>query len=336
MNTTRMNAPYENDSFKNIAHIRDISFSEYFGIFRDWFFAGEHRTPEEMLPKLKADLSYFENNSPNQLNSTWLGHSSLMLNIDGYRILTDPVFEKRVSIFGPSRYNGEIPLDIEELPSIDAVIVSHNHYDHLNKFSIQFLNGRTGKFIVPLAVGAELEGWGVPKERIVEMDWWDEYYLDNGLLIAATPSQHFSGRGLRDRNKTLWASWVIRGPRHKVFFSGDSGYFEGFKLIGDKYGPFDMTFIECGAYNERWSQIHMFPEETVRAHIDLGGKVLHPIHWATFNLALHPWYEPMIRMASAADSLKVKTVTPVVGETAVFNKYLPSERWWEQYIEKNN
>ena len=148
-----------------------------------------------------------------------------------------------------------------------------------------------------------------------------------------TPAQHFSGRGRFDRNATLWASWVIQTPFHSVFFSGDSGYFGGFKQIGEKYGPFDMTFIECGAYDNGWPKVHMFPEQTVQAHLDLKGIVLHPIHWGTFNLALHPWYEPMVRLTAVADSKSVMTATPIVGETTLYGSNIRSARWWEEAIE---
>jgi L-ascorbate metabolism protein UlaG (beta-lactamase superfamily) len=282
------------------------------------------------LPVKQVDLSHFNNQNNDQLNVTWLGHSSLMINIDGYKLLTDPVFEKRISVFGPTRFNGDVPLDIQQIPTIDAVIISHDHYDHLNKHSVQGLIEKSNRFIVPLAVGARLIDWGVPRDKIVELDWWQEYRLDQKLMVAATPAQHFSGRGITDRNKTLWSSWVIKTPFHKLFFSGDSGYFDGFKQIGDKYGPFDMTFIECGAYGEGWPKVHMFPEQTVQAHLNLKGTVLHPIHWATFNLALHPWYEPMVRLTAAADSKNIETATPIVGETTVYGTSIAAKRWWEQ------
>jgi L-ascorbate metabolism protein UlaG (beta-lactamase superfamily) len=255
-----------------------------------------------------------------------------MINIDGYKIMTDPVFEKSVSFFGPTRYNGEVPLEIENLPMIDVVIISHNHYDHLNKSSIEMLNEKTEKFIVPLSVGAELEDSGVPRDKIIELDWWDEYRVNNNLLIVATPAQHFSGRGLTDRDETLWASWVVKAPNHKIYFSGDSGYFDGFKQIGEKYGPFDITFLETGAYNEKWHHIHMYPEETVQAHIDLQGNVLHPIHWATFNLSLHTWYDPMERLTKSAESLGVLAATPVVGETTILGEYIPTNKWWNEVL----
>ena len=296
----------------------------------DFLFSGYDRTPARQLPQQPVDLAYFSNPESNQLNVTWLGHSTLMINIDGYRVLTDPVFEKRVSVVGPARFNGEVPVDIRRLPSIDAVIISHDHYDHLNKSSVQQLDRKTDRFIVPLGVGARLVKWGLPPSKIVELDWWAEYRISPGLMIGATPAQHFSGRGLTDRNATLWASWVIATPRHKIFFSGDTGYFDGFRQIGQVYGPFDMTFIECGAYNTSWAQVHMFPEQTVQAHLDLGGNVLHPIHWGTFNLALHPWYEPMERLTEAANAAGVTIATPVVGATTVYGQNLPVQKWWRQ------
>jgi L-ascorbate metabolism protein UlaG (beta-lactamase superfamily) len=185
-------------------------------------------------------------------------------------------------------------------------------------------------------VGAELENMGVPREKIIELDWWDEIILFEDFMVALTPGQHFSGRGLFDKDETLWGSFVVRGPKHKIFFSGDSGYFEGFKQIGDKYGPFDLTFLECGAYNERWHLVHMFPEETVQAHIDLKGKILQPIHWGTFDVSLHSWYDPMVRISRAADSLGIKLSTPIVGETITINENLQTERWWEPLLKMKN
>ena len=287
-------------------------------------------TPTGSLPSKPVEPTYFTDPGSNQLNATWLGHSSLMINMDGYRILTDPVFEKRVSLLGPARFSGDVPLDIHQVPLIDVVIISHDHYDHLNKHSVQQLNEKTSRFVVPLGVGERLIQWNIPKKKVVELGWWEEYPFDENLTIAATPAQHFSGRGLTDRNRTLWSSWVVRSPYHSIFFSGDSGYFDGFQRIGETYSPFDMTFIECGAYNKAWSQVHMFPEQTVRAHLDLGGRVLHPIHWGTFNLALHPWYEPMERLAAAASTAGVQIATPVAGETTLFQGALPVTPWWRQ------
>ena len=320
---------YKDGRFNDMGNALDMSFTDYVSTTWEFLFTKNNRTPDTELPVKQVDLSHFNNPGSDQLNVTWLGHSSLMINIDGYKILADPVFEKRISVFGPTRFNGDVPLDIQQIPKIDAVLISHDHYDHLNKFSVQHLIEKSDKFIVPLEVGAQLIDWGVPQDKIVELDWWKEYRLDQNLMIAATPAQHFSGRGITDRNKTLWASWVIQTPFHNLFFSGDSGYFGGFKQIGEKYGPFDITFIECGAYGEGWPKVHMFPEQTVQAHLDLKGDVLHPIHWGTFNLALHPWYEPMVRLTAAANLKNVKIATPIVGQTTVYDMSIPAARWWE-------
>jgi len=308
------------------------SIAEFAATTWEFLFTRNNRTPDLSLPRVRVELAHFKNPGDNQLNVTWLGHSSLMLNIDGFKILMDPVFQKRVSILGPTRFNGDVPVDIGQLPDLDAIIISHDHYDHLNKHSLQQLQAKAGQFIVPLRVGDRLVDWGIPREKIVELDWWEEMYLDGKLRIAATPAQHFTGRGLTDRNKTLWSSWVVTGPNHNIFFSGDSGYFDGFKRIGRKYGPFDMTFLECGAYNEAWHSVHMFPEETVQAHLDLDGGLLHPIHWATFNLSLHAWYEPMERLTTAAAKAGIQAVTPIVGATTVFGQPVPVNRWWQPFM----
>ncbi len=289
--------------------------------------------PKIQLPVMPTDLTGLKAEEKTALNSTWLGHSSLMINISGYRILTDPVFETKVSIVGPSRYNGEAPLDPESLPNIDVVVISHDHYDHLNKASIKSLDPKTKLFITPLAVGARLKKWGVSDNKIIELDWWDSFRFDNDLTITATPSQHFSGRGLFDRNKTLWASWVFKTDAYNVFFSGDSGYFDGFKKIGEKHGPFDMTFMECGAYDKLWRGVHMFPEETVQAHLDLKGKILHPIHWGTFNLAHHAWYDPMQRVKKAADDYNITLATPIIGQTIDYPSNKFGMAWWRQFTE---
>ncbi|MFC2085256.1 MBL fold metallo-hydrolase [Bacteroidota bacterium] len=300
-----------------------------------FLFTGEDRKPDTQLPVEQVDINKIINAKADELKVTWIGHSSLIINIDLKIILADPVFDSKTVFLGPTRYSGDVPLNINELPNIDLVLISHNHYDHLNTWTIERIHERVGKFIVPLMVGAELEEIGVPRSKIIELDWWDEIIPFENFLIVATPVQHFSGRGLFDRDETLWASFVVKGPSHKIYFSGDSGYFEGFKKTGDKYGPFDLTFLECGAYNKDWHSVHMFPEETVQAHLDLRGDILHPIHWGTFDVALHPWYDPMVRVSKAADSVNVKLATPIAGQTITIDSSLTTERWWEAVLNKN-
>jgi len=208
--TIKRSSQYKDGKFQNYEKW-EPSFLKMSSSLWDFVFKNGERTPDAALPRQNVNLEHFTNTDTNQLNVTWLGHSSLMINIDGFKIMTDPVFEKKVSIVGPSRYNGEVPLDIKDVPEVDVVLISHNHYDHLNKFSIQNLDEKTGLFIVPLAVGAQMEEWGISRKKIIELDWWDEYKV-NDMLIAATPAQHFSGRGLTDRDETLWSTSVVKRP----------------------------------------------------------------------------------------------------------------------------
>lgn len=312
-----------------------MTIKEHIEMYRKFFFEKGDKVPSEPLPQQRVDLPAVIEADHQGVKSAWLGHSSLLINIDGNTLLTDPVFERKVTLVGPTRFNKELPLKVDDIEHVDAVVISHDHYDHLNKFSIKRLASKTGVFIVPARVGERLRKWGVADEKIVELNWWEEYAVNSRLTIAATPSQHFSGRGLFDKNRTLWASWVIRTEEHRVFFSGDSGYFKGFKEIGDKYGPFDVAYMECGAYDRRWSNIHMLPEQTVQAFRDLGGKVLQPIHWATFNLALHAWYEPIERVTAAAWSSNIKIVTPMIGELTDFNEPVVAELWWVVLMKKS-
>lgn len=327
-------AQYNGRKFNNYKPSFNWSFSKILPVMWDFLVTNNERKPSVALPTQMVDFSQIKNAKSDELKVTWIGHSSQIINIDGKIILTDPIFNNRTTFMGPYRYNGNVPLNIEELPEIDLVLISHNHYDHLNSFTIKKIHQKAKQFVTPLLVGAELEKFGVPREKIIELDWWEEVELLDDFIIAFTPTQHFSGRSLFDRDKTLWGSYVIKGTHHKIYFSGDSGYFKGFKEIGDKYGPFDYTFLECGAYNDKWRFVHMFPEESAQAHIDLKGKVMQPIHWGTFDLALHSWFDPMIRVAKAADSLGIKLSTPIVGETIAINENLVTERWWETVLNK--
>ncbi|MCE1188762.1 MAG: MBL fold metallo-hydrolase [Ignavibacteria bacterium] len=295
----------------------------------EFFFSGKDLKPDYPIPTTRVNLETFLNPVNDQLSAFWLGHSTIMLNIDGTRIITDPVFERSISFFGPTRFNKSYPLDEKNVPEFDIAIISHNHYDHLNRYSIEILQNKVRHFIVPLGVGEYLRGWGVPENKIHELDWGETFISSTGTRITATPAQHFSGRGIFDRDETLWASWVIAGPKHNVFFSGDGGYFSGFKQIGETFGPFDLSFIECGAYNENWHHIHMYPEESVQANIDVKGKIMIPIHNSSFKLAMHPWYEPMERAQKKAHDLNVTIAFPILGQLVSPDSILPTDSWWK-------
>jgi L-ascorbate metabolism protein UlaG (beta-lactamase superfamily) len=250
-----------------------------------------------------------------ELAATWLGHASALLEVDGQRVLVDPVWSRRVSpspVFGPTRLH-PVPVEFDELPQVDAVLISHDHYDHLDLPTVRgLLETQTAPFVVPLGIGEHLRKWQVPEERIVELDW-DESHTVGGLTLTCTEARHFSGRFF-SRDTTLWASWAVTGPRHRVFFGGDTGYTPAFAGIGARLGPFDLTLLPIGAYNDAWHAIHMDPEEAVRAHGDLGGRVLLPIHWATFNLAFHRWAEPVQRLLPAAARVHAQVVVPRPGQ----------------------
>ena len=322
---------YRQGKFQNLEEaIVWKSFSETVTGMVEFFRAGENRVPGNSLPMRTISSDGFAESGDQGLSVTWLGHSTALIEIQGYRILTDPVFSERispVSFLGPKRFPGGLPITPEELPELDVVLISHDHYDHLDYASILVLKDKTAMFMVPLGVGSHLRKWGVVEEKIIELDWWEEHKLGS-LTLAATPARHFSGRGLLDRNKTLWASWAILGANHRVFFGGDSGFFNGYGAIGEKYGPFDVTMLESGAYSKYWPDIHMMPEETVQAHMDLGGRVLLPIHWARFNLSLHSWTEPIERLLQEAEARGVRVATPEMGQTVAARSPLPMDRWW--------
>ncbi|MBP2635388.1 MAG: hypothetical protein H6Q72_1295 [Firmicutes bacterium] len=270
------------------------------------------------------------------LNSTqpkaiWFGHSTVLLELEGKRILVDPNFADSPSPFplvGGKRFSKILPLEPEKLPAIDVVLLSHDHYDHLDYHSIMRINDKIGLFCVPTGVKKRLVSWGINQEKIKELTWWQEVNLADLTLVCA-PAQHFSGRTLFDRNTTLWCSWIIVGAKTKVFFSGDGGYGLHFEQIGKKYGPFDLTLMECGQYDERWSTIHMMPEETVQAHIDVKGKILLPIHWAAFSLAFHAWTDPIERATAAASKQEVRITTPKIGEAVFIGAAeYPADTWW--------
>lgn len=284
-------------------------------------------TPDRLIPVRTLTQSELLS-APD--NSVWrLGHSSLLLKLHDKFWLTDPVFSERsspVQWFGPKRFHAP-PITPDELPPIEAAIISHNHYDHLDHATIMALHARVKQFITPLGVGATLVSWGVPPGKVTELDWWERTSVD-GIRVVATPAQHFSGRGTGDANRTLWASWVITGNGFNLFFSGDSGYFDGFKEIGRMFGPFDVAFLETGAYDTRWAAVHMLPEQTVRAFGELGGKWLVPIHNGTFDLAMHAWNDPMEQITRLALEHGASVSTPGMGERLGLLAPHAGRAWW--------
>lgn len=260
---------------------------------------------------------------------TWFGHSTFLYEVAGKKILFDPMLTDNASPlgFGVKRYDYDLPVRVEDFPYLDYVIVSHDHYDHLDYKTVQFLTSKVGKFLVPLGIGSHLKSWGVPAQNIVEFDWGDEYVSDS-LTVTAVQSRHYSGRTVNDRLKTLWAAWIIEGSDTKIFFGGDSGYFDGFAKHGKEYGPFDLTLLDAGQYDDLWATSHMTPEQSVQAHRDLGGRVYMPIHWSAFTLAAHPWTEPVERALVAARQYDIDIITPGIGERFHVKKERPQKAWW--------
>jgi L-ascorbate metabolism protein UlaG (beta-lactamase superfamily) len=322
-------AHFKDGRFVNTPPVRGLSSGDFVKMLWRFFFGRrDGRVPAHELPVVRPEK--FREPASSAIQYIWLGHSSILLEIEGKRLLLDPVFSRRASFsrfVGPKRFH-PAPLSLEELPHIDMVLISHNHYDHLDRLVVDHFKGSQVRFLVPLGVRALLLKWGVGSERVTELDWWEDYVFD-GLTVVSTPARHFSGRGLCDRDETLWTSWAILGEHHRVFFSGDTGMTPRFTDIGERYGPFDITFIKMAAYDQMWPDIHLTPEEAVRAHIMLRGARLVPIHWGTFALAFHPWREPIERLVRAAAENGVSILTSKIGETVV-----PAEHensfWWRE------
>lgn len=331
MTTKTGTSIFHDGKFHNLITTQDpMKEGSSFGVMREFLFGGEAvREPEAPLPVQQRKGTEFANPPESGLRVTWLGHSTLLIEIDDLRLLTDPVWSERTSplgFVGPKRFFAP-PLPLAELPPIDAVLISHNHYDHLDQATIEKLSDRVGAFFVPLRVGKHLRDWGVPADKIHELDWGQEQQLKN-LRLVCTPARHFSGRGLFDRDETLWSSWTVIGPTHRFFFSGDGGMSPSFADIGEQYGPFDLTALEVGAYHPRWADIHAGPEQALQAHQDLRGRVMLPIHWATFNLAMHSWTEPAERLRVGAEARGIQLAIPRPGESVVPSRQQDYKPWW--------
>ncbi|KUJ66639.1 MBL fold metallo-hydrolase [Streptomyces albus subsp. albus] len=331
----RRSPHFANGAFVNPVGARPLPAASLLAFLPTYFRKEDRirRAPAGTVPVYPTTVAELAQPAATGLRLTWMGHSSVLAEIDGHRVLFDPVWGERCSPFpfaGPKRLH-PVPVPLAEVGPLDAVVISHDHYDHLDMPTIRALLRTGAVFVVPLGVGAHLEHWGVPPHRLTELDWHESTEV-GGLTLTATPARHFCGRALRNAQHTLWASWVVAGPEHRVFHSGDTGYFPGFADIGAAHGPFDATMIQIGAYSELWPDIHMTPEEGLRAHADLQGGtptgVMLPIHWGTFNLAPHPWEEPAEGSVSAAEAIGATVAAPRPGQPFEPAKGLPLDPWW--------
>lgn len=295
----------------------------------NFLFNANQTEPDSLMPEEKhPDLEHFIQREEH-IKFIWLGHSTILLSIDGRTILIDPVFSDHAAPVPIAAKRFQPPaIELHDLPPIDHIIISHDHYDHLDMETIKHFIGQDIAFLAPLGVGSHLRYWGVNPENITELDWWEEAVV-KGITFAATPSQHFSGRiGVVHNNKTLWASWVIKGASESVFFSGDSGYDIHYQDIGMKYGPFDLVFMENGQYDEGWRAVHNLPEEAVKGFEELGGRYLVPVHWGMFNLAVHNWYDPPNAITRLAREKNIKLITPRLGQMISLADPPLFDEWW--------
>ncbi len=328
----RASPRWAGDQFRNVhpiaAGLRDPNAAT--PTIGEFLCGGERRVPRGPLPSM-SPLDAWAKSPASGLRATWLGHSTLLIEIDGHRVLIDPVWGPRASpspFVGPKRFQ-PVPVPLRAMPPVDLVIVSHDHYDHLDHPTIRQLGKRDVAFVTSLGVGAHLEAWGVRPERIVELDWWESHGLPNSdLAVTAAPSQHFSGRGLKDRNATLWSSLVIRSRRHTVFFSGDTGLTTEYEVIRERFGPFDLVMLEVGAFHPAWGDVHLGPENALKALALLGGGPFLPVHWGTFCLAMHAWDQPAETLLELGPKVGAQLVMPRLGEPTEPAHAERVEPWW--------
>jgi L-ascorbate metabolism protein UlaG (beta-lactamase superfamily) len=304
---------YKNGKFQNINHTPDLAEGVgYFTVLYDFLFKKSSRNiPSHILPSTKTNLLTLD---PNKNVLVWFGHSSYFIQVDGKKILVDPVFSGSASPIKitTKSFKGSDIYTTDDMPVIDYLFISHDHWDHLDYETVVKLQPKVKKIITGLGVGAHLQYWGYTREQLIEKDWHEEIILAPGFIVNTTPARHFSGREFK-RNRTLWMSFVLKTPTMKLFLGGDSGFDTHFKAIGQQFGPFDLAILECGQYNPYWKYIHMMPEEVIQAGIDLKAKTILPVHWSKFALSLHAWDEPIKRITAESIRLNVPIITPIIG-----------------------
>lgn len=322
-------ANYREGKFKNLSYTPDLKEGvSYFTVMKDFFFNKSKRSrPAHILPSVKTDLFTL---NPDENVLIWFGHSSYFMQADGKKILVDPVFSGHASpvTFTTKSFAGSDIYSADDIPAIDYLFITHDHYDHLDYDTILELKPKIKQVITGLGVGEHLQYWGYDKNIVIEKDWDEEVILDAGFVVNTTSTRHFSGRGFK-RNTSLWLSFVLTTPTMKIFIGGDSGYDTYFKDIGKRFGPFDLAILECGQYNEYWKYIHMLPEETVQAAQDLKAKRFMPVHWAKFSLALHAWDEPITRVTRENKKRNLQIITPMIGEEVDLQDPGIFPNWWE-------
>ncbi|HEX8425048.1 MBL fold metallo-hydrolase [Hymenobacter sp.] len=323
---------YQDGEFKNLVPTVELTGGSTLEVLWKFLFKKPpNTTPSGPLPMQLLDSLTITRKTPDLVRVTWFGHSASLVELAGQNILLDPMLSIDLgpsAWLTPPRYNPTLPITPEQLPPIAAVLISHDHYDHLDYETIRRIKGKVAHFYVPLGIGPHLRKWGVAPERITEMNWSDSASLP-GLTVVCTPSRHFSGRGLTNRNSTLWSSWVLKSTTKRVFYSGDGGYGPHFKTIGATHGPFDLALIKCGQYDPQWAQIHMMPEQSVQAALDVRARVMLPVHWAAFTEANHAWNDPIERATAAAMHQHLALATPRLGEPVTLGGGpLPSTPWW--------
>lgn len=324
----QQSANYSNDAFQNLSEtIMLQKRGDMFRMFWKFMNKPANTRPPRPLPSVKTDLKNLPDGKPVLV---WFGHSSYLIKINGKHILVDPVFSGYASPFNmgsAKNYNGSNVYGVDDMPPIDVLLITHDHYDHCDYSTILKLSHKTNHIITSLGVGSHLEYWGIPANLITELDWHDTTQTIDGLQFTAAPARHFSGRSFV-RSKTLWSSFILKTGTHSIYIGADSGYDAHFTEIGKKHGPFDLAILECGQYNEAWHAIHMMPEETAQAAIDVNAKTLLPVHWGKFSLSLHPWNESVERVTKCAEEMNLPITTPLIGEPIIIGEHYPNSKWW--------